>query len=248
MTEKKKRGRKLYIPTPAEYQLVAELMEAETPVTEIVKHLPVGYAAMKRAFRMLDNYKPRRTRHDHERHCDMCDMYRSGKTYQVIGDKYQVSRARIQQILSKYGITAQDGGLHVVALDKKKAHRLKINANTRERALRIYGVSVAEHDAIKERIGSVNMERYQQLKAHVLKGYGVFKKNSFEITLAQFVNFWESKGLKVNQKGYCFARINHSKGYVMDNMHIVTDFEQGRRVGTEYGFIAHPENTGRKKV
>ena len=54
----------------------------------------------------------------------MAKLYRSGMTLQQIGDQYEITRQRVQQILAGIGITATDRPLKSELLDRERLETL----------------------------------------------------------------------------------------------------------------------------
>ena len=190
---------------------------------------------------MITLDEKRGAKKDTTRDYDMCCLFRGGETLAEIGTHYDVTRERVRQILKRYGLTRKDGGASVQnnKIKIEQAAILKIKHD--KRAIK-YGVSWEEYQVLRKRIGADNARRFQSMRAHVLAGNGGYKKNTWEISLRDFVDVWDAAGCEVNQKGYCFARIDYTKGFTMDNLHIITSFDFGQRAGTDFGFVAHPEN------
>lgn len=48
-----------------------------------------------------------------ERELEMVELFKSGMTMQAIGDKFCMSRERVRQLISRHGISRNDGGNYV---------------------------------------------------------------------------------------------------------------------------------------
>jgi len=100
-------------------ELITKLIQESTPIMEIARRLDISYFRLKSTYgNLLEGYKPR-SRLDTSRDADMCDRYKSGQTLQTIGDVYSVTRERVRQILSRYGLTGKSGGQYTRCLAEK---------------------------------------------------------------------------------------------------------------------------------
>ena len=184
---------------------------------------------------------------DLSRDHDMCCLFRSGETLREVGDHYNISRERARQILARNGLSGKDGGGAIKAAKTKEERAVRLEASRAKRVEK-FGVSWDEYTLIKKHIGSENIERFNTLRHHATKGVGNYRKTVFEISLADYVDIWESSGNDVNQKGFCLSREDCTKGFTKDNLSIVSDHDMGHRLGVEHGFAANPENRKTKEV
>lgn len=84
----------------------------------------------------------------------MAAMYRDGQTLHEIGAAFGVTRQRVQQLLSRRGVTAADGGLAV----RTSAERASRAAARDRRYLKKWGHDYAAHQALL-RLGREQMRR-----------------------------------------------------------------------------------------
>lgn len=183
-----------------------------------------------------------------ERDCDMCNMFRDGIVLEEIGNKYNITRERVRQILRRHGLTRFDGGQHVITLQKKQKQDALRKERRTKRAAK-YGVTLEVFDKLAKRVSSHAMARFREIRWHVSAGTYPYKKGvEWDLTLLDYANTWEKAGLEPAQRGYYFARKDLDKGYVKDNMQILTAGEFGSRTANLFGFIAHPENTTKRKA
>ena len=178
---------------------------------------------------------------DTSRDHDMCCLYRSGETLEEVGLHYGVCRERARQILARNGLTRKDGGGSVKAKESRK-EATEILAKSRAKRMKKFGISWEEYESIRCRVDPSVMVNFLNTKSGSINGERGYKKTSFELTLAEYVDIWESAGFEANQKGYKFARHDPKNGFIKGNVGIFSDFEMGRRAGNEHGFVAHPEN------
>jgi hypothetical protein len=178
---------------------------------------------------------------DFSRDHDMCCLFRSGETLEEVSTHYSICRERVRQILARNGLSGADGGKAVKVAKAKKEQAAKLEAYRAKRAEK-FGVTWDEYVLIKKHIGSSSVNRFNIMRHHVIKGTGNYKATTFEISLADYVDIWESSGHDVNQKGFCLTRNDYTKGFTKDNLCIVSAHDKGHRLGVENGFVAHPEN------
>ena len=50
------------------------------------------------------------------------ELFRSGRTMQQIGNRFRLSRERVRQILSRFGVETHEGGKAVISAHKKREH------------------------------------------------------------------------------------------------------------------------------
>lgn len=222
----------MHRPTEDHYNLVAELMEQGVVVSKMYQTLGISERTFSKHYGfMLKGYVSKF--HDRTRDCDMCNRFRSGETLEKIGQSYDLTRERIRQILSRYNLTAQDGGQHVVSLENKKKRasisRIKLDIRTQK-----YGVDGKTYKRIKDEIGSKKIEHFNQLRWHVVNadGKAYAKGTKWEISLEDWCDTWERAGLEAQQEGYFFTRIDRKKGFTKDNVEILGGNEFGVKCGS----------------
>ena len=166
-----------------------------------------------------------------QRDQDMCQLYRSGKTVQEIGDLYGVTRERVRQIIKPYGLDGYSGGASVTAEANRKAREAKRNASREARAQAVYGCSYAE-------LMRINMG--MQLTDHGSPAYFYFrdgcnaKKAGYilELSLPEWIAIYEKAGGVWNRgrfiDGLVLGRKDKALGYTADNLHVVTLAENSR--------------------
>ena len=167
-------------------------------------------------------------------------LYCSGKTLQEIGDKFRISRQRVQQRLKRIGITRNNGGQAFRSLKRRAA---KLNAVDR-RHIRKFGCTRAEYLNIlkssKTASGMRPTHAYSQQRANA-RVRGI----PWRVTLAQWWSIWLASG-KWHQRGrglgYVMCRFGDSGAYEVGNLYIagmgdnVRD-SQTRRTGIAYRHV-----------
>lgn len=183
---------------------------------------------------------------DTSRDHDMCCLFRAGETLAEVASHYGLTRERARQILKRNGISKEDGGKYIQMVGVKEERAIKLQEKREERSMRVFGVSRETYLSIRKRIGDIPLSNFGQIKNGTLHGNVGYIKAEFELTLAEYVDIWESAGYEVGQAGFVFCRKDPKKGFTKENVCIVSRVEMGKRSGNEYGFAAHPENTGRR--
>lgn len=148
---------------------------------------------------------------DKERAQKWIALYRSGRTLQSIGTEFCVSRERVRQIVSFYGINRSRGGQHVVSVKNKNDRVAAQDARYLEKV----GCSFAQYKTI---VGK-NAFRMQRRSA----GY---RGIEWKLTMWQWWNIWlESGKWEMRGRGrgrYCMARTNDFGPYEIGNVSIIT--------------------------
>ena len=119
-------------------------------------------------------------------------LYRTGQTLQEIGDGYGISRERVRQIVSKYGVTAREGGEHARMERRETAASAARKNNQERRCQRLYGCSFVEMIAICEAAKGVVQ---QPTKAfYKQRGTAINRGIDWKLTLKEWWGIWEASG------------------------------------------------------
>lgn len=166
-----------------------------------------------------------------ERTRKMIQYFKSGLTYQQIGDMYGISRQRIQQILSKHRITYKDGGFHLLVIarsrERKKLKEAYLIKSRTDRIFRNFKCSPDEYYAImgtkryKTNPGGPAQAYYQQCRSAGLRGI------KFELTFPQWFKIWKDSG-HLEDRGkakYVMTRFGDKGPYALGNVAIKTSSE-----------------------
>jgi hypothetical protein len=150
-----------------------------------------------------------------ERDAAMKSIYRQGMTLQVIGEKYNVTRERVRQILARAGVDSKCGGPSVQAsLKRNAAERSRVAAQAR-RAEK-WGVPF---DLLAELRSNGTIRAFEQQRQNSRKRGIVWK-----LTFGQWFAVWQASGklhLRGRGKGrYCMSRHRDEGGYELGNVHI----------------------------
>lgn len=189
--------------------------------------------------------------HTTQRNEEIKELFVSGVTMDQIALQFGITRARVQQVLKRYGLTANDGGRSVGMKDRQKAREDAINEALRvkrdRRAMEFYGCTHAEARAINGGLqfsahGSRARAYMQQRKSAIARNVG------WEITFAEWCQIWDESG-KWEQRGrgkgdYCMARYGDSGPYKIGNIYIASCVEN---ISDSYKFKPVSERYGRSK-
>lgn len=160
-----------------------------------------------------------------ERNEAICRKFKSDMNMGEIAAAYGVSRQRIQQILAREEIYWMDGGAHLHA-EAARAKTREDRARRREaRALRTYGCSYAEMVKLNMGMSASDIGspafKYRDQRRNA-KRDGV----TFEISFPVWVGIFERSGGISNRglyaNGLVLGRKDKSKGFTLDNVHVVT--------------------------
>lgn len=150
-----------------------------------------------------------------ERDAAMKSMYRQGMTLQVIGEKYNVTRERVRQILARAGVDSKCGGQSVQAsLKRNAAERSRVAA--RARRAEKWGVPFELLAELRSNGTIAAFERQRQNS----RTRGIVWK----LTFGQWFAVWQASGklhLRGRGKGrYCMSRHRDEGGYELGNVHV----------------------------
>lgn len=144
----------------------------------------------------------------------ICVKYKEGLTLQAIGDIYQITRERVRQILSKYGIKSKDGGCSKIA----KENKLKRFEKRNEKCIVKHGCSIDNYKHLVEN-GVTNIYKTQRFNA-IKRGI------AWEFNLWGWYCVWlhsRKLHLRGRKKGqYVMARFNDCGPYSKGNVKIIT--------------------------
>jgi len=149
------------------------------------------------------------------------DLYKSGVTLAKIGEQFGVSRERIRQVLSAYGLTRADGGQSVVADAKRKEMAEKKKSNKFCERL-----GITKQEWIEAKSSGV-LQSYRN-QAHTAEVRGI----QWLFTFKEWHKVWIDSG-KLEQRGkykdgYCMSRKNDQGPYASWNVEIKTNSENSR--------------------
>jgi len=154
---------------------------------------------------------------DYSRDSKMCTSYLMGKTLIQIGDEHRISRQRVQQILSRHGITKADSPNEV---RRELAKSIK-EKNKCGRYLVSYGCTVKERDNFISWHGFEPLLRYREQR-----GNAGARKIKWDISFSEWWDIWFSSGKwdkRGTKKGYfVMARYEDKGPYTKDNVYITT--------------------------
>lgn len=156
----------------------------------------------------------------------MAALFRSGKTYQEVGDAFGITRQAVQQWLAPMGITKQDGGSVVACAQRAKERAEKRAAAQDVRCLERHGMPHAEYIAIPRK--HRNAYRAQKQSA----GY---RGIEWRLSLREWLAVWTESGL-LDRRGragdaYVMSRHGDVGPYAVGNVYI-----QRLRMNSKEGF------------
>ncbi len=140
-------------------------------------------------------------------------LFRSGKTYQEIADLHGLTRQRVQQLISKIGVTRNDGGGHFRAElnDQKRAIHMDVMS------VRKWGCAFSEYQTLRD-MKKPTRAFASQRNAARHRGIG------WELTLWDWWLIWQESG-KWEQRGrgfgYVMARFGDIGPYARGNVEII---------------------------
>lgn len=150
---------------------------------------------------------------------DMKRMYLDGMTLAEIGQKHNLTRERVRQILSKqYGIRREDGG------ESKRARRNEAEriAKREAHSLRKWGCSYVDYWKLVKHPDKPTLTFSSDQKNWNRIAGPLGPKNGVKLwdwwCIWQESGHWGDRG---RGHGFRMCRKNSSKGFTLDNVHIV---------------------------
>lgn len=161
----------------------------------------------------------------------VASMYRAGKTLMEIGEIYGITRERVRQILSKFGVSATDGGQSLrarIAEDRRQAKReakclLKNGCTLAQlEELRAVGIAMRKEGEsyFRTPIGAFNCQRNSAANRGI----------DWKLTLWEWWTIWqESKRWEDRGRGhgYMMCRFGDAGAYEVGNVYISTGVHNG---------------------
>lgn len=156
---------------------------------------------------------------------DMAKRYlEGGQTLEEIGEHYDISRARVHQILKKAGIDMKKGGAALRAArraEEAEDQRMAVEAVKAKR----FGLSLKEFLRLKEENGN---GVYMNDPDSLFYGYMMFKRNQmrhypevpFTLTFSEWDELWRKSGVERNKSNWMIRKDRH-KPFEKRNMKIV---------------------------
>lgn len=160
-----------------------------------------------------------------KRDAEFIAFYKSGETLKQIGHRYGITRERVRQCLSVYGLGRLDGGLTMRSfkdVNKKISKKKTVRARAEQRHFKRYGCSA-------EYIGSVS-DLPRSNPEHPLRKYTRHMKNArhhcgepWLFTFKSWWEMWQASG-KWGERGrgkYAMARYGNVGPFSPDNVEIL---------------------------
>lgn len=216
--------------------IMATAMAGGLPVSRIAPLLGISESTLRNKFKeSLDGYTFKRkkkianapyingTNVDTSRDEDICKRYKAGETLQAIGDSYDVCRERIRQILKKYNMNRDSGGVSVSAFINSKKRHDDAKEIKRGRIMRNFGCTVAQWQFLRDIDDDYNktpVGKWTEQKSNA-KRRGV----AWSLTLWEWWAIWDESGNYKNRGigmgKYVMARIGDTGGYCIGNVEII---------------------------
>ena len=173
-----------------------------------------------------------------ERTKEMVLLYKNDSTLQEIGDKFNITRYRVRQLLLEAGVSGEDSGIKKERAKRKKILLEKITSKRDAKYLKKYGCTYNEkfelYGSTADNQSIHHLYTSQQANA---KKRGI----EWDISLTQWFDVWTESG-KWEERGqglYVMGRYNDTGSYEVGNVKIITAAQnaieyQERKHGKSY--------------
>lgn len=145
-------------------------------------------SAPRRAPQVVRRSRSERRAARNQRVEEMAALYRDGLTLLEIGEKYAVSRQRVQQLLATVGVGYKDGGRYARGVRK----RAGLLAAREQACISKNGMGLAEYTAARKTLGasgaSASKAFWEQRRNMRRFGY------EWTLTFAEWWNVWQLSG------------------------------------------------------
>jgi hypothetical protein len=171
-----------------------------------------------------------------EKKAIIIQLFKEGLTTGELGKQFYMSRQGIYNILKQAGLSGKDGGRTIKSGTsskvKKEIQRIdKLNASCKQR----YGCSYAEWKALRNMHAE---SKFTPIAAYSHnRSYAERVKIKWNVSLPEWWCAWEISG-QWNNRGrrdeeYCLVRIDESRGYEADNIHVIQNHQHWANVMTK---------------
>jgi hypothetical protein len=151
-----------------------------------------------------------------------------GQTLEEIGAVYNLSRARVHQILKKAGVDTKAGGAALRLKKKAESAEKERLVGEAEKAEK-FGLTLKDFLKLKEENGN---GIYMNDPDSVFYGYMMFKRNQqrhypdipFNLSFSEWLDLWKKSGLERNKSNW-MIRKDRDKPFEKKNMKIVPSSE-----------------------
>lgn len=163
---------------------------------------------------------------DPQRQEKMRQLFVSGKTYSEVGERFGVSRQRVQQILRKIDVSASCGGASAAAKAKKELRDTERKKKRENRFRSSYGVTEKELREILNGYPDAAV-RFEEQKSNARR-----RRIKWNLTIKEWIDIWSESG-KYGKRGrhsheYVLTRINGRGDFSSENCIISTLAESSR--------------------
>jgi hypothetical protein len=157
---------------------------------------------------------------------EILSLYKSGASQAEIGEKYRVSRQRVQQILSKIGISYRQGG----RAERVRQAAISVANERAAKFLQKHGMTEVRFNQLNELVSSNGMTPHyafmEQRRNAMSRGVG------WKLNFADWWSVWEESG-KWMKRGiyrgeYVMSRPGDTGPYELGNVLIVTNGDNVR--------------------
>lgn len=164
---------------------------------------------------------------------EMSALYRQGVTLNEIGARYGITRERVRQLMTEFGVTRADGGATVKAAKNREARIERLNS----RCLAKHGMTLEEYRAAPKRARSAYCQQKRNAGTRGIE---------WRMNFAEWWSVWKLSG-KWEQRGrgagYVMGRKGDSGPYSIENVYVCTASQN-----VKDGYIWKPAHLRKRRL
>lgn len=162
----------------------------------------------------------------------IAEKYKSGLTLSEIGKEYGVSRERIRQILSLFGLTRVDGGSSTRSILKCQEVSQKNKSKQEKKEKKIFSVYGCSVEFLEQMRGDGDYKKSPLQKYRRQKQNARTRGIEFNLTLHEWWDLWSESGhwddMGLGKGKYHMCRICDAGSYEVGNVEIKPHEENSR--------------------
>lgn len=176
--------------------------------------------------------KSKKTKITFNEYPTIIEKYKAGLTLSEIGNEYGVSRERIRQILSLFGLSKLDGGSSTRSIIKCQEISQKNKSKQEKKEQKIFAFYGCSVEFLEEMRGDGEYKKSPLQKYRRQKQSARSRGIDFNLTLHEWWDIWNESGhwsdMGLGKGKYHMCRICDAGAYEIGNVEIKTHEENSR--------------------